>query len=445
MTAGLPTQVLAKGRRPLGLIACIALVMGNMIGSGVFLLPAALAPYGWNAVAGWVLTIGGALCLAGVLAALTRRLPGADGPTEMVAAAFGPVAGFAVGWIYLVSIWTTNVTIAIAAVSYLSLFLPILGQLPGLAAAAAFALLWLLTLLNMRGARIAGDFQIVTVALKLLPLAVVLVIIGLVLWRHGSAPLRPFPAEGLQWPWITASATLTLWALLGFESASVCADKVRDPLRTIPRATIIGTAITGILYLVICSGIALLLPEALAAHSDAPFATFVARFWSPGPAYLVGLFAAISAIGALNGWILLQGEIPLAMARAGQLPAWLAVTDARGTPVRALVVSSIVASLMLLANSLRGMADLFATMALLSTSASLWLYLACAITALRYRLVPPIAATAMIYALWTLWGAGIKTSGLSLILMLAGFPLYRWARRSPSALSTSPPFTSPTP
>jgi APA family basic amino acid/polyamine antiporter len=197
----------------------------------------------------------------------------------------------------------------------------------------------------------------------------------------------------------------------------------------------IGTAVTGLLYLVICSGIALLLPEAVAARSDAPFATFVARFWSPGPAYLIGLFAAISAIGALNGWTLLQGEVPLAMARAGQLPTWLAKTDRDGTPVRALILSSIIASLLLLTNSMRGMGDLFTTMALLSTSASLWLYLACAITALRFRLIIPVAAIGTLYSLWTLWGAGPWVSGLSLLLMLAGFPLYWWTRRRPPSFS----------
>lgn len=425
-----PARSLAP--RPLGLLACIALVMGNMIGSGVFLLPATLAPFGWNAVVGWCLTIGGAMALALLISALARRHPQAGGPAEIVGHAFGPVAGYAVGWSYLVSIWTSNVTIAIAAISYLSIFMPAIGQIPGLAAFAALLLIWGLTWLNLRGAHAAGNFQILTTILKLVPLAVVLVLIVMVLGRDGVATLRPWPAQGLQWPAITASAAFTLWALVGFESVAFCTDKVSDPARTIPRAMLVGTAATGLLYLVICSGIALLLPEAVAAHSDAPFTTFVARFWSPGPAYFVGLFAAIAAIGALNGWILLQGEVPLAMARAGQLPGWLAKVDARGTPVRALLASSVVTSLLLLANSLRGMADLFATMALLSTSASLWLYLACALTALRLRLLLPVAALGTVYALWALWGAGISVSGLSLLLMIAGLPLYVWAQRPKS-------------
>lgn len=418
-----------KSPPPLGLVTCIALIMGNMIGSGVFLLPASLAPYGWNAVAAWVLTIAGALAIAHVLSRLTRALPQAHGPIGMVGAAFGPLAAYLIGWSYWVSIWTANVTIAIAAVSYLSLFLPAIGKTPGLAAAAALLLLWLLTLLNTRGARVAGGFQFATLILKLIPLMVVAAIILLLLARHGGGALAPFPREGLSASGITASATLTLWALLGFESASVAADKVDRPERTIPRATMLGTLLTGVIYLLVCSGIALMLPMEVAAGSDAPFADFVARYWSQGPAYFIGLFAAISAIGALNGWILLQGELPLSMARAGMLPPWLGVTDARGTAVRALVVASVLGSLLLIANSFRSMADLFTFMALLSTSASLWLYLACTASALRLKVTLPVAVAGLAYALWTLWGAGWQASGLSLVLMLSGLPLYRRGRK----------------
>ncbi|MBK5263879.1 MAG: amino acid permease [Alphaproteobacteria bacterium] len=404
--------------------------MGNMIGSGVFLLPASLARYGWDAVAGWIVTIGGALAIATVLATLTRALPDAKGPIEMVGAAFGPLAGTMIGWSYWVSIWTANVTIAVAAVSYLSLFLPIIGTMPGLAAFCAFLLLWALTLLNLGGARMAGWFQVVTLILKLIPLVVVAGIIFLLLGKSGGAALAPFPKEGLSAGGITASAALTLWALLGFESASVACDKVDRPGITIPRATMLGTLLTGIIYLIVCSGIALMLPMEIAASSNAPFADFVARYWAQGPAYFIGLFAAISAIGALNGWILLQGELPLSMARSGMLPQWLAATNASGTPVRAFIVASILASLLLLANSLRSMADLFVFMALVSTSAALWLYLACAASALRLKVALPVATLGLAYALWTLWGAGWQASGLSLGLMLTGLPIYWWVKRT---------------
>lgn len=418
----------AAPRRPLGFWMCLALVMGNMIGSGVFLLPASLAPYGWNAVAGWAVTIAGALTLAYLIGRLTQATPGARDAVGLVRHSFGSVTGFAIGWSYWVSIWTANVTIAVAAVSNFSLFTPGLAELPFAPALAALALIWLLTLISLRGVRAAGAVQVVTLVLKLAPLVVVAAIIVIVLAGEGRQALAPFPAEGLSIAAIGASATLTLWALVGFESASVAGDKVDRPERNIPGATLIGTGATGFIYLFVCSGIALILPQAVAAGSDAPFATFVERYWGPGPGLAMAAFAGIAALGALNGWILLQGQAPLAMARSGVLPAWFGKTDARDTPARALIVSSLLASLLLLANSSKSMGGMFTFMALLSTSATLWLYLAVALAALKRRLAAPAALFGAAYALWAIWGAGLEVSALSLALMASGLPFYWWAR-----------------
>ncbi|UZW57156.1 amino acid permease [Sphingobium sp. JS3065] len=412
--------------RTLGLAACIALVMGNMIGSGIFLLPASLSPYGWDAVAGWVFTIAGSLLLAYVIARLTVLMPDAGGTAQFITRAYGPLAGFAIGWIYWISVIFTNVTIAVAATANLSSIVPGLNR-PGLGAIVSIAFLWAATGVNLTGARAAGMAQLATTALKLIPIGLVFILLALML-GSGRAQVAPFPAQGFTSAGITASAALTLWALLGFESASVAADKVRDPARNIPRATLIGTAATGLIYLLVCSGIALTLPAA-ESRSGSPFAAFVAHYWSPGPAHFIAAFATISCLGALNGWTLLQGEAPLAMARGGALPRWLAGTDARGTPVRALLLSCILGTLMLIANSLQGLVALFTAMALLSTSATLWLYVGCALAALRFRLVVPAALLGLAYALWTLWGAGLVPSGASFLLMAGGFPFYAWARR----------------
>ena len=176
------------------------------------------------------------------------------------------------------------------------------------------------------------------------------------------------------------------------------------------------------------AGIALTLPAA-ESRSGSPFAAYVAHYWSAGPAGFIAVFATISCLGALNGWTLLQGEVPLAMARGGELPRWLAGTNGSGTPVHALLLSCAVGTLMLIANSLQGLVALFTAMALLSTSATLWLYVGCALAALRFRLVVPAALLGLAYALWTLWGAGLVPSGASFLLMAAGFPIYAWARR----------------
>jgi APA family basic amino acid/polyamine antiporter len=407
----------------------MALVMGNMIGSGVFLLPASLAPFGWNAVVGWIVTTAGAMVLAYVLARLTRALPEAGSPSGFVTAAFGATAGFFVSWIYLVSIWTTVATIAVAAVSYLSTMFPALSAQAFRPALAALVLVWLIALVNLRSVKAAGGFQVVTVAIKIVPLLVVIAIAA-VLFARGEAPVTPVDAVPITPGAVNTAATLTLWALLGFESASIAAARVRDPQVNIARATLWGTGLTGMLYLLVCSAIALLLPMAVAAASPAPFATFVARFWNPSAAALVTVFAVVSCVGALNGWTMLGAEMPRDMAERGLLPRWLAATDQSGTPRRALLVSTGLAALFVAMNGARSMQALFEYLLLLSTSATLWLYLACALAAWRLRVCRPLALVGAAYALWTLWGAGIGASGMSFILMALGLPIWLWLRRT---------------
>ncbi|WP_395333201.1 amino acid permease [Novosphingobium sp. BL-8H] len=412
----------------MGLVAATALVMGNMIGSGVFLLPASLAPFGWNGVIGWVVTISGALILAYVLSRLTKACPQAGGPAGFVTDAFGHTAGFFISWIYLVSIWTSVVAIAVAAVSYLSDIFPVLGVGEHIPALAAMALLWLMALINLRGTRAAGGFQVVTLGLKVIPLIVVVVIAVIVL-NEGRAQIAP-PAPGsVSFGAVNGAASLTLWALLGFESASVAAARVRNPEVNIARATLWGTGLTGILYLMVCSAIALLLPVTLASHSAAPFATFVSYFWRSDAATLIAIFAVISCVGALNGWTLLEAEMVRDMAHRRLLPAWFAETDARGVARRALLISTVIASLFAAMNASRSMQSLFEYLLLLSTSATLWLYLACALSALKLGIGRPAAVLGAAYALWTLWGAGIGASGLSFVLMALGLPIWLLVRR----------------
>lgn len=417
---------------------CLALVVGNMIGSGVFMLPASLAPLGWNGVFGWIVTIAGALCLAAVFARLAQALPHAGGPYAYTRAAFGPLVAFMVAWSYWISLWVGNAAIAIGAISYLSLFFAPIATVPGLHALLTCAAIWLLTAVNCAGMQAAGRVQVATTLLKLLPLIVVLVLAIVVVAGDGGATLMPFRSADITPAAITAAASLTLWGLLGLESATIPADGVEEPERTIPRATLWGTAITGAVYLLVCSAVALLLPQAVAARSSAPLADFVGLYLGGGAALAIAGFAAISALGALNGWILLQGELPWAMARDGVFPRWFASLSARGTPVRAHVASSLCLTGIVLLNYARSMADLFTFIALVATTASLVMYLACAAAALtllkRRRLAATmpfaaVAVLALLYSLLTLYGAGAEAMGWGLVLLLAGLPLHLVMRR----------------
>jgi APA family basic amino acid/polyamine antiporter len=403
-------------------------------------LPAALAPLGWNSVGGWLFTIAGGLCLAATFCWLVRAMPEGGGPYIFTLRAFGPLPAFMVSWSYWISLWIGNAAIAVAAISYLGALHPALTGATGAAPVAACVLIWALTLLNLMGARSAGGFQLVTTIIKLIPLLLVVILAAAAL-IGGEASIPPVESGSFSAPAVTVAATLTLWALLGLESATVPAGKIRNPERTVPFATMTGMVLTGILYLVTCSAIILLMPVDVIANSGAPFADFVSHFWAPGPALFVAAFAAISCIGALNGWILVQSELPYAMAKAGAFPRWFGKENRRGVPARALVVSSVLMSIVVLLNYERSATEIFGFLILLSTATTLFMYLACALGALRLfgrgllarsRAVPWISGLAAVYALWTIYGAGGEAVGWGVLLLIAGIPVYLLMRLVPA-------------
>lgn len=414
---------MTKDTRPFGFWTATALVVGGMIGSGIFLMPISLAPYGWTGTIAWVVSIGGALAIAWCIARLAQRFPDAPGAVAVAGAVLGPLPGVLVGSSYWVSVWAANAAIAIAATSYLTVFVPALNATPLTGALVAVVLIWLLTLLNLGGARLAGRFQVVTTLLKLVPL---IAVIGIAVWLGGTgqAVTPPLPSARTAFAGFAAAVTLTLFPLVGFEAAGIAAERVRDPARNVPRATMVGTVLVGLLYIVVCSAIVLLLPQADIVASGAPFQLFVGRFLGSGAGLVVAAFAAIAAIGALNCWVLIQGEVPLGMARAGLLPRWFGKVSARDVPVRMLAISSTAASLLVLFNASKSLAGVFEFAALLTTCASLWLYLAICVAALKCRVAVPAALIGVPFTLFAFWGAGWEATGLSIALMLVALPLY---------------------
>jgi APA family basic amino acid/polyamine antiporter len=419
---------------------CVALVVGNTIGSGVFLLPTALAPYGLNSVVAWGFTASGAIALAVVFARLSRAYPQAGGPYAYVHFAFGPLTAFIVAWGYWISIWVGNVSIATYTVSYLTPLLPWIAEKPGAPVALTLLFLWMLTFVNWYGIKASGWVQSVTTVLKILPLLAV-VLLGLFSLHSNNvaaATAIPLTVSGT-----TAAATLTLWALLGLESATIPADKVANPARVIPIATLLGTVATALICAIACTTVLLLLPAATLANSNAPFADLAAQFWGVGAGKLVAVLAAISGFGALNGWILLQGELPRAMAMRGEFPRIFARESPRGTPGFALCFGSALATLLILANYQKSMASIFTFMILLSTTACLVLYALCSAALLRLQWIGQLGAArrgsaalaivgvmATAYSLWAIIGAGAEAVAWGAALLCLGVPLYFWFTRS---------------
>ncbi len=421
--------------RKLGFAALLALVIGNMIGSGIYLLPATLAPLGWNQLAGWGITICGALALALVFARLGARIPLAGGPYAYARAAFGPLAGFTTAWSYWVMSWVGNAALAVATISALSLIFPVIGQVQGLPALLAVGCVWIVTLVNIRGVQAAGRVQEVTVALKLLPL---IVLIGLAAWLLISGSERaPDPGVPFSTGALASAAGLTFWGFLGLEAATIPADKIDDPARNVPRATLWGVAITGLVYIGISTAFALYMPVAEATASAAPVADFLGRYLGTNLAMVVAACAAISAFGTLNGWVLVQAEMPWAMAKGGVFPQWFASENARGAPVRSHLVSSGLLSLVTLLNYQKGMGELFAFVASVSLAAGLLAYLISALAALKLvrgdALLTPAAIVAAGFTVWAEWGLGGEAMAYGAVLIAAGLPVYWWVSSAKSS------------
>jgi len=411
----------------------IALVIGNIIGSGVFVLPAALAPYGAASLLGWGISLGGALMLALVYAWLAQIVPNYGGAYAYARQAFGDSVGFVAAWSYWVCVWSANAAIAVAFAGSLGAVWPAAVATPLRGALCALAALWTCTFISLSGVREAGYAAIVTTSLKLVPL-VVFGVLGLG-WVHASA-FHPFNASGLPLVSVASSvAALTLWAFLGLETATVPTGVVRDPQRTVPRATVIGMIIAGLATMLACTVVVGMLPAEVLHASAAPMAEAARRVWGDWAGTGIGVVATISCFGALNGWVLLQGQTTLAPALDGLFPKSFARLDKRGTPWFGLLLSSLLASALIASNYSRTLVALFTFTILLSTAATLLPYL---ITVLAWWRIDntsrawrkAVAVGALAFSVWALIGTGMETLMWGGVLLLAGLPIYLWQRRA---------------
>jgi APA family basic amino acid/polyamine antiporter len=412
----------------------VSIVMGNMIGSGVFLLPASLAAYRGLSLVAWLISAAGSVMLALVFAWLARQMPATGGPYAYTRQAFGDVPGFLVAWGYWLSIVATLAALAVAFVGYLDPFIPAIVRSPAAAAALAIATMWVLIAVNVAGIAVAGRMQIVTTALKLLPL--LLVGIGGMFFFDPSAftlPVTDTPV-GSQ---IVSAMTLTLWAFLGLECATIPAGSVQDPERTIPRATIVGTIVAAAIYIVSTMGVMSLVRPDVLASSTAPFADGARRLFGDAAAGIVALGAAISCFGALNGWVLVAGQLPMAAANDGLLPGVFARLSRRQTPAQGIVIAGVLASVLIAMNYARGLVDLFTFIILLATLGTLIPYTFCSLALwLMPGREPPRGAAALVsvlafvYSMFAIGGAGMETVFYGFLLLMGGLPIYVWIRRT---------------
>jgi len=428
--------------RQLGFWMTWSVVVGTMIGSGIFMLPASLAPFGANAIAGWVVSGLGAVALAYSIGRLARTGDG-GGIQSYIEQAFGPLVAFLATFAFWISSWAALAAVSVAGSAAIGRLVPALSSSTAVALVAVGILL-LFQATNALGARSTGRLAVLAALFKILPLAAVLIVFFQIELGGGAmAALAPMP---LTLDNIAAASAITLFAMLGFENAAAPVDKVKDPSRTIPRALVGGTVFVALLYLLVSSAILLLLPTEVVSNSNSPFADAIGRGWGEIGVGLAAIGIAVSAAGYVNANVMIIGELGYSMALRREMPKFLARTIGKNTPLNAQLIGTGLASALILANVSKSTADLFTFMALLTASATLWLYLASALAALKQRprgLALAAVLAGLAFTLFAFYGSGLEANLWSLALLAVGLAIRAVMHRFNSRESQGAPEISP--
>ncbi len=429
-----------SSNQKMGLFRSTSLVVGNIVGAGLLMLPASLGVYGTLGLIGWGLTSIGAIFLALIFARLSKKFPKTGGPYAYSKGAFGEFVGFQMAWSYWIGTWASNAALAIAFVSYLSVFIPELNNNMMLSFIVSFASVWSLTLLNISGVRNSMFIQVIATVLKIIPLVAIGIFGIFFINPENYTPINPsgqpiFTA-------ITAAAALTLFSFLGLESATIPADNVKDPSKTIPRATIIGTLIATVIYIGTMAVIMGIIPSDELANSPAPFAYAGLLIFGGWAETVIAASAIIAVLGTLNGWILLQGQIPLAAAKDGLFPKAFKITNSGGTPVFGLIVSAGLMTVMLWMYHDASLTDQFTSIVAFTTFAVLLPYLYSSVADLFYLMTGKYEFTkekltkasivsflGLAYTILIVIGSGQESVYLGMICIFLGFPVYAWMKR----------------
>ena len=451
-----PTPPASQGQSGgLGLPSATALVVGSIIGTGVFTMPAVLAAAGTSSLIVLAVVAVGAMLLAVMFGQLTQRVPNAAGGLYAYARhEFGDFAGYVTAWSYWISSWGGNAAIVASWVFYVDALFGF-SHPSGLANwGIALLGLWVPAALNLAGVRQMAWFQNVTVVLKFLPL----LFVGVVGWFFvRGANFGPFNASGGSlYSCIGIAASVALFSFIGVEVAAMTAKRVKNPRRNVGRASVIGTGVSAVLYMLVAAVVMGLVPHHALVGNGAPFVNAFQAMFPHGTwaGKLIAAVAVVSGIGALNGWTLVTAEVSRAPADDGLFPKAFAWTDRNGTAWFGVVITAVLPSLILLwrYTSSSGL-TVFTYLVDLTvvTVAVPYLFSACAqLTFLvsRRRRVQGwllardllVCGVSVLFSLWVTFAGGYQAVYQALVVVLIGIILYAFlnARREDTGQTPDP-------
>ena len=425
---------MTKQNQKIGLLAATSLVVGNIIGAGIFVLPASLGKFGSISIVGWLFTATGALILAKIFSNFSKKLKGkSGGPYIYSKVVFGDFIGFLVAWGYWISCWVNNAAIAVAIVSALSFFFPELVTNPFYATLTGLSFIWVFTFTSSKGIKSSGNIQILTTIAKLIPL-VLIILFGFFIFD-----LEIFPEFNLtdqnDFEILPVVAVMTLYAFLGLECASIPAENIKNPDKTIPKATMVGTLISTLIYILSTIVLFGIIPAENLVNSPAPFAEAGEIIGGKYFGFLISAGAAISAIGALNGWILITSYMPMTMANDRLFPKVFAKKNKKGFPYLSLLLGSILTSFVMTMNYTDGLVDRFEFLILLTTLSTLIPYFFVSVSYILFHVEKRLfkinsfrsvilGLFGSLYSLWAIFGSGIDSIFYGTILLIVGIPIY---------------------
>jgi len=406
--------------RLLGPWLTFALVIGGVVGSGIFFLPVALAPLGGSVPIGWLISGIGVMAMAYCASRIIS--PDGGGLQAYVENELGPAAGFIVTWMTWNSSWIGVPAVGLATAAALGKIIP---GLAGHLVAQSVVFMVILTAVNLRGIKAAGELNFVTVLIKVLPLIVV-VAIAAILGIQG-APLEPINVPAPTFGNVATASALCLFALTGFEFACSPVGKIRDPERNLSRSLVLGVGAVAIVYLLTTTSLSLILPNSRIGMASAPFPDAIGIYWGKVPAMLAALAMAISAFGTLMVAMLACGELLFSMSLRGDMPRYFSRTNRFNAPYAAQLASVALGFVLLGLNATKGTTQLFTFITLFAADAVLYLYSAAAIAAAikdKKPLTTVACVIGLAFVLFAFYGSGLEAFLLSLGLMLAGGLIY---------------------
>lgn len=423
----------------IGLPVATALIMGSVIGTGIFALPQSLAPYGPISIVAFLLASIGALALALTFGRLSKRIPASGGPYQYARDAFGDFNGFINAWSYWITAWAGNSAIAVAWVGYVEVFVN-QGHNKMWSIIIAMFGLWIPAGVYLMGLKNLGAVQVITTILKFIPL-LFMATIGLFFIK--TANFGAFNQSGTSWvSAISATVAITFFGYIGIETASVVAGRVRNPGRNVPRATVLGTLLCAVVYIGGTITVFGTVSNAQLRNSTSPFSDAAdAIFGGDWGGEAVAVAAIISGLGALVGWTLIIAEMPYAAAKDGLFPQRFALLSKRKRqPVFAMLVSTILASLLVVIAYTK-FSSVFTSIVLLGVFTAVIPYLFSAASQAYWLIIHGrvreprrfvrdlfVSTLALVFSYWALAGSGYQTVYYGVICIVLGVPVYMYVK-----------------